>query len=107
MGRIGSSTPLARAWVPNTTSSSAGARPSHNPRCQPGLAHWEGALNNFAAGGIQTYISTFEVDGDTVTLSLDPERIGSPREFDWMGATRSRGAQPIPEDDTALASFRR
>lgn len=78
-----------------------------HPRCQPGAAHWEGALNNFAAGGIQTYISSFEVDGDTVTLSLDPERIGSPREFDWMGATRSRGAQPIPEDDTALASFRR
>jgi len=47
------------------------------------------------------------VDGDSVTLWLDPERIGSANEFDWMGATRSRGSQPVPEDDTAVASFSR
>lgn len=78
-----------------------------HPRCQPGVAHWEGALNDFAAGGTQTYVSRFNVEGDSVTLWLDPERIGSPREFDWAGATRSRGAQPIPEDETDVASFRR
>jgi len=77
-----------------------------HPRCQPGPAHWEGALNNFAAG-VQTYVSAFEVDGDNVTLWLDPDRIGAPSAFDWTGATRSRGAQPIPEDDTEVASFRR
>jgi hypothetical protein len=52
-------------------------------------------------------VSTFEVDGDAVTLWLDPQRIGSLGQFDWIGATRSRGAQPIPEDETNLASFRR
>ena len=77
-----------------------------HPRCQPGPAHWEGALNDFAAG-VQTYVSRFEVDGDAVTLWLDPQRIGSPVQFDWLGATRSRGAQPIPEDDTDSASFHR
>lgn len=78
-----------------------------HPKCQPGPAHWEGALNNFAAGGAQTYVSTFEVAGDTVTLRLDPARIGSPREFDWTGATRSRGGQASPEDTTVGGSFRR
>jgi hypothetical protein len=78
-----------------------------HPRCQPGPAHWEGALNNFVAGGIQTYVSMIKVDGDEATLWLDPDRIGSPGQFAWQGATRSRGAQPIPEDDTDLRSFRR
>jgi len=103
-------------WLLDTVSTRVG--PEYNvivrwcttvthPRCKSGPAHWEGALNDFAAGGIQTYVSTFAVDGDAVTLWLDPERIGSVGQFDWMGATRSRGAQPIPEDDTDPASFRR
>lgn len=77
-----------------------------HPRCQAGAAHWEGALNNFAAMQ-QTYVSRFEVNRDSVTLWLDPERIGSPVRFDWLAATRSLGAQPIPEDDTESASFDR
>ena len=79
-----------------------------HPKCQAGAAHWEGALNNFAAG-VQTYVAKtdFEVDGNVVTLRLDPTRIGSPRDFNWVGATRSKGAQPVPEDQTDTASFRR
>ena len=102
-------------WMLDTNSARVG--PEYNvivrwcttlthPRCQAGAAHWEGALNDFAAG-VQTYVSRFEVDGDSVTLWLDPDRIGAPSAFDWTGATRSRGAQPVPEDDTEVASFRR
>ena len=115
--QLSSTTFFAANWFLDTDSARVG--PEYNvivrwcttathPRCQPGPAHWEGALNNFIAGGIaQTYISLFEVDGNAVTLWLDPELVGSPREFEWFGATRSRGAQPIPEDQTEVASFRR
>jgi hypothetical protein len=114
--QLSSATFFAANWFLDTNSTRVG--PEYNvivrwcttathPRCQPGPAHWEGALNDFVAGGIQTYVSMFEVDGDAVTLWLDPERIGSPREFGWFGATRSRGMQPIAEDETDLASFRR
>jgi len=114
--QLSSATFFAANWLLDTNTARVG--PEYNvivrwcttvthPRCKSGPAHWEGALNDFAAGGIQTYVSTFAVDGDAVTLWLDPERIGSVGQFDWMGATRSRGAQPIPEDDTDPASFRR
>ncbi|HEY6957222.1 MAG TPA: hypothetical protein VI814_00175 [Candidatus Limnocylindria bacterium] len=103
-------------WLLDTDSGRAG--PEYNvivrwcttathPKCQSGPAHWEGAINNFVAGGTQTYVTTFEVAGDEVTLRVDPARIGSAREFAWTGATRSRGAQPNPEDITEVASFRR
>lgn len=114
--QLSSSTFFGANWLLDTNSARVG--PEYNvivrwcttathPRCQPGPPHWEGALNDFAAGGTQTYVSIFEVDGDAVTLWLDPDRIGSPRDFGWIGATRSRGAQPIPEDETDLDSFRR
>jgi hypothetical protein len=114
--QISSTTFFGANWLLDTDSARVG--PEYNvivrwctttthPRCQGGAAHWEGALNDFVAGGTQTYVSTFEVDGDTVTLWLDPARIGTPSAFDWMGATRSRGAQPVPEDDTEIASFHR
>ena len=114
--QLSSSTFFGANWLLDTNAARVG--PEYNvivrwcttathPRCQPGAAHWEGALNDFAAGGTQTYVSMFAVDGDAVTLWLDPQRIGSPGRFDWIGATRSRGAQPIPEDETELASFRR
>jgi hypothetical protein len=114
--QLSSATFFGANWLLDTNSARVG--PEYNvivrwcatathPRCQSGAAHWEGALNDFAAGGSQTYVSTFEIDGDAVTLWLDPQRIGSLGQFDWMGATRSRGAQPIPEDETNLASFRR
>ena len=113
---LSSDTFFAANWLLDTNSARAGFEYNvivrwcttvTHPRCQPGPAHWEGALNDFTAGGIQTYVSKFEIDGDTVQLWLDPERIGSPSEFNWQGATRSRGAQPVPEDDTDIASFRR
>ena len=113
--QLASSTFFAANWLLDTNPARVG--PEYNvivrwcttathPRCQAGDAHWEGALNDFA-NGTQTYVSMTDIDGDAVTLWLDPERIGSPDQFDWQAATRSRGAQPIPEDDTEVASFDR
>ena len=114
--QLPSTTFFAANWLLDTNATSTG--PEYNvivrwcttathPRCQPGAAHWEGAVNNFTASGVQTYVSSFVIDGDHVTLWLDPDRIGSAREFGWVGATRSRGAQPVPVDETELASFHR
>lgn len=81
-----------------------------HPRCQEGPAHWEATVNDFTARPLP-FFSTFTVEGDEVTMWLDPSEIGGAGEFTWLAAARNIAAQSGAAVDTApdagLESFRR
>jgi hypothetical protein len=88
------------------------SRGTHN-RCQDlptHAAHWEATINDFTNNPL-TFYSTFAVEGDTVTFSLDPSVIGGAREFTWFAATRNAPGGTAPAVDSApdagVESFRR
>jgi hypothetical protein len=81
-----------------------------HPRCQEGPAHWEATVNDFTTRPLR-FLSTFNVEGDEVTMWIDPTEIGGASEFTWLAAARNIAAQSGAAVDVApdigLEPFRR